>query len=132
MEVIIDKLGINGEGVFKVSEGELAGKVGFVSYALPGEKVNVKIIKNKSSFCQAELVNINCQSNSRIQPKCPYFYECGGCDLQHMNTETQLNFKSQKVKETIGKIAKINDISIQIETISKEEVKIEMEEIKYI
>jgi len=112
MRVTIDRLGINGEGVFKIVDGELTGKVGFVDYVLPEEVVDIEIIKNKSKFCEAKIINVIQKSPHRIEPKCPYYYKCGGCDLQHMNKEIQLTFKRSKVIDTLRKIAKLNDCSI--------------------
>lgn len=108
MEVKIERLGMNGEGVFVVPEGENCGKVGFVSFALPNEIVEVDITKSKSSFCNAKLNKILKESDVRKTPECPYFTICGGCDLLHMNEQSQIAFKQNKVKETIAKIAKID------------------------
>lgn len=112
MEVKINSLGINGEGVFRFGSGEYAGKVGFLPYALPDEVVDVTITKNKSKFCECKLNKIIEKSIDRVEPKCPYFQICGGCDLQHLKMDKQLEFKKQKVVDSIKKIAK-TDVKIE-------------------
>lgn len=112
MRVKVDRLGINGEGVFRIENGELAGKVGFVDHGLPGELVDVEIVTNKSKFCGAKLINVIKSSTHRIEPFCPYFYKCGGCELQHMDITLQLQFKKSKVEDTLRKVAKLQDFVV--------------------
>jgi len=99
---IVD-LGMNGEGVAR-----LDGKVYFVPFALPQELVEADIKNSKQKYCEAELKNIIESSPKRIQPFCPYFGLCGGCDLQHLNYDEVLKYKSDLVKNTIKKICNID------------------------
>lgn len=103
MELFIDNLGMNFEGVAR-----LDGKVFFVPYALPGERVDVNIIRDKKKYAEAELVEVKTQAQNRIQPFCPYYFECGGCDLQHVLYEYALKEKTKKVKETLMKVGGID------------------------
>ena len=113
MQVDIVRLGINGEGIFYVPCGDDKDKIGFVDFALPCETCDVTITNNKTRFCNAKLNEVLTKSTSRINPKCPYFFECGGCDLQHMDDSLQLEFKLRKVKDTISKVDKsFSDIQI--------------------
>ena len=102
LEVDILRLGANGEGV-AVHEGIVI----FVPHALVGERVLVHIINDKNSFLIAKIIKIIKASEHRVQPVCPYFKKCGGCDLQHMPYEMQLNFKKEMVKNSLEKYAKI-------------------------
>lgn len=104
MKVEAIRLGINGEGVAKGTEGELKDKVCFVPYLLPGEEADVKVITDKKSYCNCRIENLIKTSEDRVNPKCKYFTTCGGCDLQHLNKCIQLDFKRDKVKETLTKI----------------------------
>ncbi len=106
MKIFVEKLGINGEGVAKETS-ELGQKVCFVSGALPGEDVEVSIVADKKSYCECKLEKIIISSDSRVTPLCPYYDKCGGCDLQHMDKQLQMQFKQDKTKETIQKIAKV-------------------------
>ena len=89
LELNITSFGINGEGVAKHD-----GAVIFVPYALPDETVKAKIIYAKSSFYVAKVLQILKPSPFRIKPPCPYFGKCGGCDLQHLTYNKQLEFKT--------------------------------------
>ena len=106
LELNITSFGINGEGVAKHD-----GAVIFVPYALPDETVKAKIIYAKSSFYVAKVLQILKPSPFRIKPPCPYFGKCGGCDLQHLTYNKQLEFKTNLVKNNILNIAK-QDITV--------------------
>jgi len=107
MRVIIDKLGINGEGVARINKDETS-KVCFVDFSMSNECVDIEIIEEKKKYCRAKLLKIiDNMSPDRVEPKCKYFSVCGGCDLQHMNTTMQKLFKSQKIAENLNKIAGI-------------------------
>lgn len=99
---IID-LGINGEGI-----GKENGKVYFVKNALPFEDVEVEVLKENKNFSFAKATNIKTKSPDRAQPLCPYFFKCGGCQLQHMSYEKQLEFKQNLVKNTLKKVGNID------------------------
>lgn len=101
--VEIQNLGMNGEGVARFN-----GKVLFIPFALKGEIVLAEIVKNKSNFAIGKIIEILKSSQYRIKPKCPYFMECGGCSLQHLKYNQQLDFKTNLVYETIQKICKIS------------------------
>ena len=106
----IDNLGMNFEGVARKE-----GKVYFVPYALIGETVKADIKKDDSKFSICELKEIITPSSKRIQPMCPYFSVCGGCDIQHLNYNDQLNFKKKHIEETIKKIANIDVLVNNVE-----------------
>lgn len=108
MRVKIERLGINGEGVGLISEGDNTGKVIFVHGALPTEEVDVDIIKTTKNFCVGKIIKRYNDSKCRKSPECKYFGECGGCQLQHINNESQRKFKLESVANTIKKIAKID------------------------
>lgn len=112
MEVFIKDLGINGEGVTRLESGELNNKVCFVDFALPQEKVDIDILNSKSKFCKGKLNKIIEKSTDRVEPKCPYFTVCGGCDLQHLDINKQREFKKEKVKTSLRKsIINIDSVS---------------------
>lgn len=108
MKMIIDKLGMNGEGVARPNDKNNLQKVVFVDFALPNEKIEAEIIEEKSKFCKAKLVNIIDESDDRVTPPCQYFGKCGGCNLQHLKYEKQAEFKTNLVKETLLKVGGID------------------------
>ncbi|MDT8716082.1 23S rRNA (uracil(1939)-C(5))-methyltransferase RlmD [Clostridium sp. 19966] len=108
-EITVDIVaqGYEGEGVAKPEGFPL-----FIPGALEGEKVKIKIIKLSKSHGFGKLIDIIEPSSSRREPTCPIYKRCGGCQLQHMSYEAQLNFKKERVKECIERIGGIKDAVI--------------------
>lgn len=111
MEIYIDRLNDDGEGVGKILSGDNSGKICFVSNALPSETVDIDIIESNKKFCRAKVNTISSPSINRVQPSCPYFLTCGGCDIQHMSSSLQNDFKINKIKNSFRRIAKL-DVSV--------------------
>ena len=101
--VTIDRYGDSGEGIAVYD-----GIVVFVPFAKIGEKVKVHIIKDKKSFLIGKIVEKISKNENEIIPSCPYFYKCGGCDIQHFLKSEQLAFKKEMVKNSLKKYAKID------------------------
>ncbi len=99
----ITSLGFKGEGIANAD-----GKTIFVPFALPNEKISAKIVFQKDNLVFAHAKKIVVKSPHRTEPVCPVFGECGGCDLQHMSYQKQLEFKGEIVKRNIKKIAGID------------------------
>lgn len=112
MRLKIDKLGMNGEGVARPSDDNELQKVTFVDFALPDEVVEVDIAQEKAKFCNARLKQVITESADRVVAPCPYFTKCGGCNLQHLNYKSQLEFKTNLVKETLFKVGGL-DLDVQ-------------------
>ena len=100
--VTIDRLADGGEGIAVYD-----GIVVFVPFAKPGEKVKVHIINDKKSFLIAKIIEKYSESENKVIPPCPYFYKCGGCDIQHFTKQEQLEFKKEMVRNSLKKFAKI-------------------------
>ena len=98
MQANIIDYGMNAEGVAKENNF-----IYFVPYALVGEKVEIQIIRQYKNYADAELQSILSPSPKRQSPPCPYFYDCGGCSLQHTSYDEQLRYKALLVKKTIKK-----------------------------
>ena len=81
--------------------GHVEGKAVFVPLTLPGESVTAHITEEKRSFAKAELDTILVASPNRVQPNCPHFGACGGCQYQHADYPTQLALKQQILRETL-------------------------------
>jgi 23S rRNA (uracil1939-C5)-methyltransferase len=103
----IVSLGHSGEGV-----GKYEGFTVFVPHALPGETVEVKIAEVKKSYAKGKLQAILKPVAARSEPKCPIYYECGGCQLQHVVYNEQLILKRQTVVDAVTRIGKLTDIQI--------------------
>ncbi|MDD3225422.1 MAG: 23S rRNA (uracil(1939)-C(5))-methyltransferase RlmD [Clostridium sp.] len=105
----IDSMGNEGEGIGKVDNFTV-----FVKDALAGETVQVKITKVNKNFAFGKLEKIYVESQNRVKPVCSIYSRCGGCNLQHLNYESQLLYKKNKVKDCIERIGKIDINSIKI------------------
>ena len=96
MKCLIEKLSHDGRGLAHID-----GKVTFVEGALAGETVTVERTRQKISFDEAHVVEVNIPSNERQEPPCPHFGTCGGCHLQHMPADMQISIKTQALQELI-------------------------------
>src|ERR1043166_5260109 len=81
----------------------------FVSLAAPGDFLRVKLERVQGAIGFASIVEILKPSTLRIEPPCPYFGRCGGCDFQQLNYETQLQTKVKMIRDCLHRIAKIED-----------------------
>jgi len=113
----IKRLGINGEGV-----GYFKKQVVFVPGALPGEEVVVEATKINPKFAEAKVKKIRIKSPNRVQPLCPVYEQCGGCQLQHLNYDQQLKEKRDIVIQSLERHTKGNISKLDIrETIGMED-----------
>lgn len=102
-ETVITSLENEGCGVSKIN-----GIVVFIPKALVGEKVRVRITEIKKNFARGKIVEILEKSNNRIKSKCPYYDECGGCNLRHQTDTENLKFKKEKIETALKRIGKID------------------------
>ncbi len=93
----------NGYGVSKVD-----GFILFTKGLLIDEEATVKITKLKKNFAYAELVSLIKVAKERVKPICPLFAVCGGCDLMHLNYQSQLEYKLKHSNQILKKIGNIN------------------------
>ena len=100
IELKIDSLTNLGAGV-----GRIDGWVVFVPFCLPGETVRARVFRNDKNHSQADLVEVLVASPDRVEPACPLFGECGGCQYQHLSYEKQLEWKTRQVGELMKHMA---------------------------
>ncbi|MCH9770578.1 MAG: 23S rRNA (uracil(1939)-C(5))-methyltransferase, partial [Gammaproteobacteria bacterium] len=77
------------------------GKTTFVLGALPGESVKFRYTRMHSAFDEALVTEIIQASENRLEAKCPHFLTCGGCSLQHLNANAQIEHKTKMVLELL-------------------------------
>ena len=97
--VKIEDIGVNGEGIGKVD-----GYTLFVKDAVIGDVVEVKVMKAKKNYGYAKLINVLEPSKDRVQAKCSVARQCGGCQIQELSYEKQLEFKEKKVRGNLERI----------------------------
>lgn len=100
VNVICKRFDDKGRGIVTINN-----KTHAVDYLIPEEEATVEITKQN-----IKLVSINKPSIYRQKAPCEYYYKCGGCQLQHLNSEGQKHFKQEKVEELLGKFVSINPI----------------------
>ena len=105
----IESYGAFGEGVAHVD-----GSVIFIPYAMQGEVVKAQILSVKKGIAYAKVLHVLEKSGQRRIPFCPHFGKCGGCDMQHVEYDSQLEIKKEQVAGCIKRIAKIDDFSIKV------------------
>lgn len=98
----IERLCFGGAGF-----GRIDGKACFVPLTAPGDRALVRVVKEKRSFAEAEVVELLEPSPLRSEPACPYFGVCGGCDWQHLPYAEQLKQKGEIFADTLARIGKV-------------------------
>src|SRR4051812_11295080 len=98
----ITSLSHEGRGITQID-----GKTVFIENALPGEKIEIEITKKHSRYNEARVINIIEASADRVKPQCIHFEICGGCQLQHMNAESQINLKQKTLLEQLKHIGHV-------------------------
>ena len=96
LTVTIEDMGHDGEGIGKVDGFTL-----FVKDAIIGDTVSVKIMKSKKNYAYAHLEKVITPSPFRVEPMCAYHKSCGGCQLQALSYEKQLEFKQNKIRNNL-------------------------------
>jgi len=103
MRITIEKLVYGGEGL-----AHQDGKALFVPFVLPGEEVDVEIVEKTKKLDRGRVTQLLEPSSNRVDPRCPHFGVCGGCDYQHISYDAQLELKEQILRETLRRIGRID------------------------
>ncbi|MCX7879682.1 MAG: 23S rRNA (uracil(1939)-C(5))-methyltransferase RlmD [Ignavibacteria bacterium] len=107
LRVRIESLAFEGKGVARYN-----GKIIFVKFALPGDLLDVVIIKSKKDYAEAKILSIIESNPNRIEPICKHFGTCGGCSFQNIKYSEQLFWKKHFVADALERIAKIHKVEI--------------------
>ncbi len=99
----IEKLDTFGRGI-----SNLDGKICFIENAIDKEKVEAEITLEKKNINEAKTVKVIESSPDRKKWECPYYLECGGCNIMHMTYAKQLKFKEEKVRDILKSFADID------------------------
>lgn len=102
MNCQIERMAQGGRGMCRIQ-----GKVTFVQGALPGEIVDISYQKKKKDFDEAICNTVLEADPQRVEPNCPLYGQCGGCNLQHASIELQRKLKRQVVVDLFRRVAKI-------------------------
>jgi 23S rRNA (uracil1939-C5)-methyltransferase len=105
VEVVVERILPGGLGLAHVD-----GRTIFVSLSAPGDRLRVRIERVKGNVAFASVVEILEPSSLRIDPPCPYFGSCGGCDFQQMNYAAQLDAKAEMIRDCLRRIGGIDPV----------------------
>ena len=112
LTVTIEDMGHDGEGIGKVD-----GYTVFVKDAVIGDTVQAKIMKAKKNYGYARLMEIITPSPDRVEPLCPYARQCGGCQIQALSYEKQLEYKENKIRNNLIRIGGFSEDELPMEPI---------------
>ncbi|WP_430459602.1 TRAM domain-containing protein [Thalassolituus sp. LLYu03] len=98
LTLTVDNLTSDGEGVARRNR-----EVYFVPGALPGEEVDVVLDGRRRKVWLTRLLSVVKASPERVEPACPHYKRCGGCDLQHLSYDAQVAFKQDRVARELAR-----------------------------
>ncbi|MDB6121245.1 MAG: methyltransferase, TrmA family [Pedosphaera sp.] len=101
--VNIHDMAFGGEGVARLEDFVI-----FVPFVMVGETAEVEITEVKKRFARAKLIRVVQASPERVQPLCPYFGDCGGCQYQHIDYTAQLRLKHKQICDLFQRIGGID------------------------
>ena len=103
----IKSLDMDARGVGHLeNEDGTPGKVIFVEGALPGETVSFETLRKKKNWESGRMVTLQKASSMRVEPKCPHFWHCGGCSMQHLEPSAQVAMKQRVLEDNLWHIGK--------------------------
>jgi len=89
------------------------GKVFFIPFTIPGEKVTARVRRQKKNFAEADLIAVDQPSPDRVPAPCPYFGICGGCSYQHIAYPRQLEIKASQVEQTLLRVGRLKSVPMR-------------------
>lgn len=89
------------------------GKVCFVPRVIPGEQIMARVVKERSSFAEGELLRIIEASPDRVKPPCPVYGRCGGCHYQHIAYPRQLTIKRDQVVDVLRRLGGVTEPPVE-------------------
>lgn len=102
VEFEVERIAYGGDGV-----GRADGLVVFVPWTVPGEHVRARVVERHARYARARLEGVLGPAPERVEPCCPLFGRCGGCQLQHLDREAQLESKARAVTDAFERIARL-------------------------
>ncbi|CAN5598538.1 23S rRNA (uracil(1939)-C(5))-methyltransferase RlmD [soil metagenome] len=92
--------------------GRADGQIVFADYGIPNEEVIVEVESTRRHFLEGRVVEVLTPAESRVEPPCPYFGRCGGCQWQHIDYQEQLRLKQHVLRDQLRRIGKIDDAPV--------------------
>jgi tRNA/tmRNA/rRNA uracil-C5-methylase (TrmA/RlmC/RlmD family) len=108
VELDITTVAFGGDGI-----GRVDNFVVFVPFVIEGERVEVEIVEVKRRYATADLVRVITPSPHRVEPRCPYYMKCAGCQYQNVDYRHQIELKRSQIRDVFQRIGKISDPPIE-------------------
>lgn len=102
--VAIEKLTYGGAGLARID-----GQTVFVPGAIPGQKVEIRITKNKGKYLESKVMKVVKKALDEIQPRCQHFHDCGGCTWQNLPYNKQIDYKEEIIRETLEHLTPVDE-----------------------
>lgn len=109
LETRIERAAFGGKGIGRLADG----KICFVPWVIPGERVEIRLRKERAGHAEAGLTGILEASPDRVEPPCPVFGRCGGCQYQHIAYPRQLALKRELVADALARLAGLRDARVE-------------------
>ncbi|MGE5223282.1 MAG: class I SAM-dependent RNA methyltransferase [Omnitrophica WOR_2 bacterium] len=108
-DITVDSLTYGGDAMGRLPDGRAV----FVPFALPGERVRVRLVEEKRGYARARLVEVLHPARERIAPRCPCYMSCGGCNYEHMPYSMQLSVKKEILREQLQRIGGLQEPPVE-------------------
>ncbi|MBU0928180.1 MAG: TRAM domain-containing protein [Spirochaetes bacterium] len=109
LRIAIERIVPGGDGM-----GRVDGQAVFVPFSAPGDLLEARLVERKAGYARAEIVAILEPGPGRAEPSCPYYGECGGCNLQHLGYEAQLEAKQGIARDAWLRSGGIADVGFDV------------------
>ena len=107
-DIILYDVKIEDAGAEGMCVARVDGMVVFVPFVVPGDVVDIKIIKKKKNYAEGRVVEMKQESEKRVPLQCPHFGICGGCKWQNMSYDQQLVYKHKQVKDNLERLGNVD------------------------
>ncbi len=106
VDIDIHATGYGGDGIGRLPDGMTV----FVPFAVPGDRVRVRLAQLRKRFAKGEIDSIESPAETRVSPRCPLFGRCGGCRYQQIDDKTELAQKVDQLRGLLQRMGKLNEI----------------------
>ncbi len=108
LELEVTDIAFGGSGVARRD-----GKVYFVPFTAPGDRVRARVVRDRRKFAEAQLLEVLEGGGDRVEPVCQYFGRCGGCAYQHLDYGAQVRIKSAQVEQTLRRVGRLEHVPME-------------------
>jgi len=108
LQLTVTGLAFRGHGIARTAEGQVV----FVPYAAPGDVVRARIVESRGDYLRGAIERVEGASPDRVNPPCPHFGRCGGCQWLHVRDEAQRHWKAEILRDQLGRLGGLRDVPI--------------------